>query len=181
MGLLGGLSAVAGLRAAAIILGPLNVLFTGLQVAMMPAAVRSKGISTLHLRRMLRWMSIILGTSAMLFGVVVAILPEDLLVLILGSQAAGASAYVLPFASCLAGTGLAAGSHVGMKVLHARLGLLSARMWSAVIFVGTGAIAYYATQSVFGGLWGLAIGGGAGVLVWERSFENARRAVAAGE
>lgn len=173
MGLLGGLTAVAGIRAGLLVLGPLNIAFTGLQLAAMPAAVRLRNTDLARMRQILRWLSMTLGGVALAAGALFAMLPDDVLRVLVGEQAAGLSRYVLPLAVNLAATGLASGSHVGLRTLQFGGRLVATRSVSSLLYIAGGVVAFLATGSVAGGLWGLAIGGLLGVLIWERAFLGA--------
>lgn len=178
IGLSGGIVTVAGIRAAQILLGPLNVVFTGLQLAATPAAVAMRGSSPLRMRRTLRGLSVVLGVAALAVGLIVALLPYDVLAVIVGDQAQGLSTYVLPIAATLAATGFMTGSHIGLRVLHAGRRLIGARIITSALVLTGGAGAYQITRSAAAGLWGLAVGGLLGVAVWECAFGKELRASA---
>lgn len=173
IGLIGGLTTVAGIRAALLVLGPLNVVFGGLQLAALPAAVRQSQMSLAQMHATLRKMAATLGIVAIGTGAIVAALPESLLRLVVGEQAPGLSRYILPLSVALAGTGLMAGSTIGLRVLQATGLLVRARLITSLLFLLPGFIMVLATRSPLAGLWGLAAGSLLGVLVWERALLRA--------
>ena len=156
---MGGITAVAGIRAAQLVLGPKNILFTGLQLALLPSAVAQRDTDISQLRRPLWMLSAILGGLSLLVGWVVALMPTSVLALVVGDQADGLAQYVLPVAAVLAGSGSILSSHIGLRVLRAGRDLLATRLVGSLVTLAGGAVGYVVWQTPMTGLWGLAVGG----------------------
>lgn len=173
VGLVGGLPAVAGIRTGLLILGPLNVLYTGLQLAAIPHAVKLKEICVSDMARSLNRLSLLLGVSALLTGVAARGVPTGWLEVLLGEQAPLAQVYVLPLSVALASTGFAVGGHVGLRVLQSGGELVKTRSISTVLYLASGGLALAAIGNALGGLWGLAVGGLMGSALWARALRRA--------
>lgn len=174
LGLLGGLSSVAGIRAAQLILGPVNVIFQGLQLAVTPSAARLVDIPS-RLSATLRRLSVALGAGALTVGLVAYALPVNVTTRILGDQAGPMKAVVLPLAIALTATGLMTGSNIGLRILRAGRALIVARSTSAAITLLGGAVGLWGAGSPLGGLWGLGIGSLVAVALWEGAFASVLR------
>ena len=173
LGLIGGITTVAGIRAAQLVLGPLNIMFTGVQLAVVPSLVAMRRSSLPKMRRALRALALALGLSPLLLGIAVVLVPHALLEVLVGDQAKGLATYALPLAVALSATGFMTGSHAGLRVLHVRSGLLLTRLCSSVITIMGGVIGFALGGNALGGLWGLAAGGVLAVALWEVSFAKA--------
>lgn len=168
IGLLGGLAAVAGIRAGLLLLGPLNIAFTGLQLAALPMAVRLKEQDPRRMRQALRVLSLTLASVSVGMGLALSLMPPAWLELIVGDQATGLADYVMPLAFALAGSGLMTATHMELRVRQAGAELVGARVISTVLYLSCGAAALWAFKGdINAGLWGLAIGTLAGAGVWE--------------
>jgi hypothetical protein len=175
IGLTGGIAAVAGIRSAGLVLGPLNILFSGAQLAILPSIVAKRDHSIIEMRHSLRLLAVLLGGASLLAGICLAAAPDAWLTILAGNQAEGLSQYVLPLAVSLAATGLMTGSHMGLRVLHAGLNLLTTRLTGTVLTLAGGAAGYLLGNSALWGIWGLAIGALLSVLLWEHAFAQAWR------
>lgn len=176
VGVVGGLVAVGSIRAGLLVLGPLNVAFTGLQLAATPPAVRLAQTHSLSLRRKLQLLSAVLGALALGAGLVVYLLPLSFTRVLVGQQAEGLHAVILPLALGLAASGLMAGSHIGIRVLQASSDLLRTRLITSLLLVAACGIPLAVTSSVPVGLWGIGVGALSGVFLWDRSFKRALEA-----
>jgi O-antigen/teichoic acid export membrane protein len=162
VGAIAGLGAVGQLRAGQIALGPLNVLFVGSAMATVPEGVRLLQQSTEHLAHASRWISLVLGASAFLWGVVLFVLPTELGEIALGSNWHGAREIVVPLSIGAIAYGLAFGAKTGLRALAAAKRSLRARMIdvsAAVFFVLAGA----AFAGVWGAAWGSAMAACVGI------------------
>jgi hypothetical protein len=175
MGLIGGIAAVAGIRAAGLVLGPLNILFTGLQLAILPSIVAKRDYSIIEMRHSLRLLALLLGSASLLIGICLVVAPSAWIAFLVGNQAEGFSQYVLPLAVGLAATGFMTGSHMGLRVLRAGRNLLVIRLAGTALTLTGGALGYILGNSALWGIWGLAIGGLLAVIAWEGAFEQACR------
>jgi O-antigen/teichoic acid export membrane protein len=177
IGMLGGLTVVAGVRAAQLVLGPLNILFTGLQTALLPESVRSRQTDLSGMRAPLRRLSLLLGTLSLLAGIAFSLLPEAFLQILVGDQSNGLAVYVMPMAAILASTGFMTGAHLGLRALAAGRELVSTRFLGSLTTLGTALLGLVVWDfEPLAGLWGLACGGMIAALLWERAFARAYRA-----
>jgi O-antigen/teichoic acid export membrane protein len=175
IGLVGGIAAVAGIRAAQLLLGPLNILFSGITLALMPRAVELRDASLPVLPKAMRTPSLVLGGASTGLGLILSVAPTELLEVAIGDQAAELSRYVLPLALSLAASGLITGSSIGLRALAAGRSLIIARALSAGLTLAGGWIGFAVAQSALGGLWGLAVGALLGVPAWVNLFTRAVR------
>jgi hypothetical protein len=173
IGLVTGVLAIAKIRASQLLLGPLNVLFTGAQMVILPAATAARDESPERMNSILRVASVVLAAAPLALAGFVAVVPETWLRVVLGQQAVGVEAFLAPLAVSLAATGLMTGSLSGLRVLHAGGSMVVTRFWATVLTLGAGVVGYAATRDVLGGLWGLALGNIVSVLLWERSYRAA--------
>jgi O-antigen/teichoic acid export membrane protein len=176
IGLMGGIATVAGIRAAALVLGPLNILFTGLQLAALPSLVAKRDRSIVDMRYSVRCLALLLGGASLFAGIFLFVTPQTWLAILVGNQAEGFSQYVLPLAVSLAATGFMTGSHLGLRVLGAGRNLLTVRVVATVLTLAGGALGYLLGNSPLWGLWGLAVGGLLAVVPWELAFRQAYHA-----
>jgi hypothetical protein len=172
LGLVGGIVTVAQIRASQILLGPLNLGFSGLQFALLSSVLAHRDSCLPSMRRLLRRLSLALGLSSVLFGALVAVLPQDWLAVIVGDQAHGVATYVLPLAATMAAAGFSTGSALGLRVLRAKRQLTRSRVFTSLLSLAASASGYLVTGSALGGLWGLAIGSLLAIALWERGFKT---------
>lgn len=172
IGAVGGALATAGIRASQLVLGPMNVLFTGFQLALLPAVVAARDRDLLSMRRTLRVASIALFAAPLTLAGAALLVPEAWLRILVGAQAQGVITYTAPLALSLAATGLMTGSLTGLRVLKAGREMVRTRIIASVGTLAAGCIGLTMTGTVLGGLWGLAFGGLISVLPWELAFRR---------
>jgi hypothetical protein len=173
IGLFGGALAVAGIRAASLVLGPLNVLFSGMQLALLPLAVAARERNLQSVARMLRWASIVLCSAAIGWAVAILLLPDEFLRFAVGRQVEGVRTYMPPLAAGFAVTGLATGYITGLRVLREGARMVKTRVVATVISLSGAVLGYATVGTVLGGLWGLACGIAVSCGPWAISFRRA--------
>lgn len=179
LGSVGGVSALSGVRAGQLILGPLNVLFTGLQLAFVPLAVRQFRQDPARMRRTLHGLAACLGVCAAIAGALIFVVPQSALNLLVDEQAEGLKEFILPLAVSLMAMGLAVPGTIGLRVMKAARTLLFVRILTAALVVGSGVVGVVITGTALGGLWGLALGRIASLPVWEISLGRELRTLEA--
>lgn len=174
VGSLAGLAQVGQLRAGQIALGPLNVLFVGAGMATVPEGVRLLRESPRRLLRASRWISLLLGAGACLWGALILALPAGVGELFLGANWEGARSLVLPLSIGSVGYGLSFGPMTGLRSLAAAKRSLRARSLdslSSVVFVLVGA----SLGGAAGAAQGYAIAGCLRIPNWWWHFKKALR------
>jgi hypothetical protein len=180
VGAIAGLAAAGALRAAQVLLGPLNVLFMGTQVVAVPEAVALSRQSHHRLRGFSLGLSTALAGAALAWGVIVVVLPDRLGEAILGVSWPDAQS-VAPFAAlAMAGTGATAGAFVGLRALAAARRSLRVRATVSPAILA-GATLGAAAGGARGAAAGLAVATWFGVTLWWREFRAELRSRAAND
>lgn len=173
IGAIGGLGAIAGIRAALLALGPLNILITGMQLAAFPSSVALRDRSVPAMVHSLERLSALLGGLSFLYGAVLFLAPQTWLSVLLGEQTSSAHQYLLPLSLYLAATALALGGHVGLRVLETGKYLVLTRTVTTAVYLSLGGLALAVTHSAVGGQWGLALGSLLAAAIWTRALRRA--------
>jgi O-antigen/teichoic acid export membrane protein len=162
IGAVAGLSAVAALRAAQLLLGPFNLVFQALSLIALPEAVRLAGRSHRRLLQAAIVFSAILSGAVIAVGVLIVALPDDIGARLLGATWSVAEPTMLPYALFVGGVMAGAGALVGLRALGEgretfRVGVIR----SALSFVGAigGAIVGGAPTAALGMAGGQWLGG----------------------
>ena len=171
-----GLVAVADIRSAQIVLGPLNVLFAGTQLVAVPAASRILTESNESAFRVfLIRLGVSLALAATLWGAIsyflIVILGFDLL----GRNTDGASSVIVPLSIVMIAAGIIIGAMSGLRALEdARRSLLARLLASPLIICG--ALIGAAVNGGLGAAWGLASAMLLTTLVWSKQCIESLRA-----
>jgi O-antigen/teichoic acid export membrane protein len=165
VGAIVGLASVGSLRAADLLLGPLTVLFLGINLVAVPEGVRALDVSPLALRRVSLLFSALVATAALTFGAVIHFLPPRVGTALLGASWDGAHKVIFLLALSRAGTGFAAGATAGLRSLGAAKRSLRARL-ICVPLVIAGGIGGAAIAGVRGAAAGLALSSCIEASVW---------------
>lgn len=175
-----GLAATGSLRAAEILLGPLNVLFMSAPLYAIPEGVRLLKQSPRKLKLASIILASLLGCSALVWGILVQFLPEALGTELLGESWRAGRRVAIPLAVGAVATGVTMGATMGLRSLAAAKESLRARLIvSVVMIVCTGAGALLAGG--FGAASGLAVAMWLGVVIWWRYLFSALREYPANE
>ncbi len=165
LAIVAGLDTVGALRAAQLLVGPLNVAFLAVPLVAVPESQRlwhgARGEPVQHAFVIAG----LLAALAVVWGAVVSLLPDSLGRDLLGATWTDARALLPAVAGVMVGVGVTLGALCALRVLAAARDSLVARMASASLVVaavlGGGAIA-----GASGAAWGWAIASLLGAAVW---------------
>lgn len=144
LGILSGLAAVGAVRIGQTVFGPVNVLYIGLYVTLIPEAARrlSEGPSRLQ-RSMAMASGVLLGMAGLATAMAMWV-PAPIGRALFGDSWSNGRSVLLPLGVALCGGAVTAGATAGLRALgRARLSLF-VRLWTLPLVVGmplTGAIA----------------------------------------
>lgn len=167
-----GIAAVGTLRAADVLLGPLNVLQTGTGLVAVPEGVRLLQRSPTRLRNMVLLMAGVIGGSALVLGLCLRLLPDHLGVTLLKVNWPAAQSVLVPWTVVRLGSGVVAAAGFGLRSLVATRRSLRARLVGDALFV-IGGIAGASLRGAHGAAVGMALAGSAGAVIWMLQFERA--------
>jgi O-antigen/teichoic acid export membrane protein len=165
VGAIAGLAATGTLRAGALLMGPLNVLFMGIRLSAIPEGVRLLKESVGRLRQRSLGLSSALGAGALIWVMVIVFAPDAAGRAILRDNWEPAQRVVLQLGLGMVGSGLVAGASVGLRALAAARRSFRASLAETavnVVFILLGA----AVSGAVGAAWGIAGAGVFGVVVW---------------
>jgi O-antigen/teichoic acid export membrane protein len=174
IGAIAGLQTVGSLRAAELLLGPLNVIHFGVELAAVPHAVRVVRGST---RRLLHGCLIVgygLAGAMLLWGCMLLLLPDRVGSAILGSSWSAVNGLLLPMTLSTACSGMTAGASVGLRALAAARRSLPTRLAASAVRLA-GVLAGAAAAGAVGAAWGLASGSGIATSLWWWQFRRGLR------
>lgn len=170
LGAIAGLVAVGAVRAAQVFFGPINVLFGGMYMALVPEGVRLAG-DPVRLRRLMILGSLGLvafSTGWLLLGLA---LPATWGRALLGDTWNNARALLLPVGLGVIGGGAASGAIAGLRALAAARASLHARLLGLPFMVVLPVAGSFLGAREFA--LGLAIATWASAFVWWRAFDHA--------
>jgi O-antigen/teichoic acid export membrane protein len=172
-----GLATAGSLRGAQILLGPIQVVLMGIGITAVPEGIRLMHRSGLGaLRKPAVAVSLLMSAAALVWGLLVSSLPDQVGVALLGETWASASALLLPMAIVVAISTLSLGAEIGLRVLADARGSLRARTVEAVSQTVGGVIGAWRFGAL-GSVFGLALGGVLGVVAhWSMFLASIRRA-----
>ena len=172
------LAALGSLRAAQLVVGPIQILFLGIGLIAVPEGVRALS----HSRGRLVWlaavMSIGLGLAGLAWGVIALLLPADVGRLILGSAWDPAREVLLPVIVGQLGMLFSTGATMGLRTLAAARRSLRANLVISALIVALG-IGGAAAAGTLGAAWGLAVASLIGTLIWWKAFRDELASTAA--
>ena len=175
VGAVAGLPAVAALRAALVVLGPLNIVFFGVGMIAVPEGARLLSASG---PRKLRTASVLISTSlfslGLLWGGAAALIPPSIGTALLGANWAPAHSVLIPMTIMLATAGASYGPLTGLRALGAAGRSLRASLLHSVLALAA-MIGGAALWGALGGSWGAAVAGSIAVFVWWKQFKGALR------
>jgi hypothetical protein len=163
-----GLAAAGSLRAAELLLGPLNTAIMGIAMMAVPEAAVLLRRSMRRLQQFCLLLSCLGAGGALAWGMVLLLLPDSVGEQILHSAWYEASALLVPVTLAVAGFGFSIGAWAGVRALGAASRSLRAQVIGSVVYL-TGAFGGTAIGGAAGAAWGSAAGTliGAGVWWWE--------------
>ena len=165
VGVVAGLAAIAAIRAAQLLLGPLNVLFMGLELVVVPEAVSVARRSTRSLVWLVRLIGISEAAVAAGLGIVLWLVPDAWGTEVLGANWAGARSVIVPLtiwlvAACLQGVGI-----LGLRAMAAAAASLRTRLVTSSLYL-VGTVGGAVLAGAVGAAWGIALSSSIGVVVW---------------
>jgi hypothetical protein len=168
VGLVAGLAVVGALRAAATLLGPLNVVVQGFYLVAVPEAVRVLRTSAGRFTRLCVVAALALAAAAVAWTAILVLLPESLGQALMGSVWDPAHAILFTWGLAFAAINLGTGASIGLRALAAAPRSLRAAVVTSIIGF-TGAVVGARLAGAEGAGWGFLIGQtiGAGVWWWE--------------
>jgi O-antigen/teichoic acid export membrane protein len=150
IGLIAGLQTVAAIRAAQLMLGPINVIFLGSDLVAVPEAVKTLKTNPHRFVKRILGLSCVLGSAALLWVAIAFLIPDSVGRHLLGPSWSVGHSIIVPIGLAVAGFGVQVGPMAGLRALEAAKRSLGARMRAS--FLG-----------VVGGLTGAALAGAQGV------------------
>jgi hypothetical protein len=163
-----GLAAAGSLRAAELLLGPLNTAIMGIAMMAVPEAAVLLRRSLHRLQPFCLLLSGLGAGGALVWGMALLLLPDSVGEQILHSAWYPASALLVPVTLAVAGFGFSVGAWAGVRALGAASRSLRAQVIGSVVYL-TGAFGGTVLGGAAGAAWGSAAGTliGAGVWWWE--------------
>ena len=144
----------------------------GIGITAVPEGIRLMHRSGLGaLRRPAVAISLLMSAAALVWGLLVSSLPDQVGVALLGETWASASALILPMAIVVAISTLSLGAEIGLRVLADARGSLRARTVEAVSQTVGGVIGAWKFGAL-GSVFGLALGGILGVVAHWTIFSH---------
>jgi O-antigen/teichoic acid export membrane protein len=173
IGAIAGLEALGAIRAAQLVMSPVQVLYLGVSLIAVPEAVRALARSLNLLIRAATLASIGLAVASVTWGCAALLLPGDLGRLVLKDAWTAAHGFLLPSVAVQIGAVMTLGPGVTMRAFaNARLSLRVTILSSIIGF------AIPVSASLGGGLaaaWGLAAGSLVGGAIWWLALPSAIR------
>ncbi|HEY7004464.1 MAG TPA: hypothetical protein VH281_09295 [Gaiellaceae bacterium] len=174
VGIVGGLAALASIRAAQVLLGPLNVLFLGATAFSVPEAVRMLSHSREEFQRALQKLSVVLATAAIVWGLVIFTLPTSVGISLLGENWSGAHEVLIPVTITVAAAGASIGAWTGLRALAAAGASLRARTLTALLTLLMGTSGALVAEAR-GAAIGLACASVLATAVWWHAYASMAR------
>jgi O-antigen/teichoic acid export membrane protein len=177
LGAVAGLSALGAVRAAQVFYGPLNTLFGGLYLVLVPDGARQRHDSR-RLTRLMVAASGLVTAAAMIWTLVGVVAPDRLGTALFGQTWSEAGGLLLPMGIAMTISALNTGAFAGIRSLgYARLSL-RVRLWSmppqlACCLIGA------AAGSALGYTIGFAVGNAVIATMWWVFFAEALRRASA--
>lgn len=172
LGVMSGLAAAGTLRAAGLLLGPLNILYQGVGLVAVPQAAAILKRSDRELQRFAVVLAVVFALVAVAWGVVAYLLPPSIGVFLLGATWASAHDIVLPLALGLAGSGVSTAAYVALRALAAARHSFRANAVASALLLGAGVLGAVLAGAP-GVAWGQAVGNWTGAWVWWREAISA--------
>jgi hypothetical protein len=159
-----GLTAVGSIRAAELLLGPVNVVVMGISNMAIPEVVRLRRSA----RQLRSFCLVVAGGQAcvaLAFGTTMLLLPERFGSQLLGPSWEPAHRLLLPVTLTAANTGISAAAITGLRALGAASTSLRARLIAASAAM-TGGFLGAAVNGAAGAAWGVFVGTTIGAATW---------------
>ena len=166
-----GLAAAGSLRAAELLLGPLNTVIMGIALMAVPEAAGLLRQSVHRLQRFCLLLSGLGAGGALVWGMALLMLPDPVGQQILHSAWDPASELLVPVTLAVAWFGLSVGAWAGLRALGAATRSLRAQVIASVVYL-VGSLGGAALGGTAGAAWGSAVGTLIGTAVWWWELEQ---------
>jgi hypothetical protein len=163
-----GLAAAASLRGAQVLLGPLNVVFSGLALVTIPHGASLARISPQRVVALARRAAVVCAATALTTGAVIGLLPESVGSALLGQIWPLARSVLGPSTVAVALSGVVVGATIGLRSLADARSSLRARLVVAPITVA--GVAAGAAFGATGAAVGLAAANLLAACIWWRAL-----------
>ena len=173
VGAVAGLAALGSLRAAQVLLGPLNVVYLGATAFAVPEAARAGVTSPGRLGRLALQVSGTLTVISLAWGVCLLLLPDDVGRALLGAMWPLARPLLVPVLIGAIASAATVGPWVALRALGAASASLRARSTVAAINA-VGGVSGALLGGAPGAAYGLAAGSLASVAVWWQQHAKAK-------
>ena len=172
LGAIAGLVALGALRATQVYFGPINVVFGGIYLALVPEGARLAA-DPRRLHRLMTLASAALVVAAAAWLVVGLLLPAGAGRTLFGASWDGVETLLVPVGLGVLGGAVAGGGMAGLRALGAARATLRARLVGLPLLIGAPLAG--ATAGATGFALGLAAATWAGAAIWWWQFERALR------
>ena len=175
VGIVSGLAAAGGVRAAQTIFAVPGIVSLSAQAALTPELVRVQAVSLPKLRRMMMLMTVVLTTFSTTFLIAAAVMPEWLgRRLFDGSWGSSKPLLVYVGLAMIAGSGLSVTAIAGLRALADARRTLIARTGAVIVTLPAVVVGAISAQAR-GACIGLAVSGGLQAAMWWAQFYAALR------
>ncbi len=176
IGGIAGLSTVAYVQAAGLLMGPFLVVFMGISIVTVPEAARILRNSPHHLRRYCLLVGGGLAAACALWGIALLIaIPRGLGVLLLGAPLwKYAYPLVIPYTITVMGSCLTDGASAGLHALGAARRSMRSMILASALYLGLG-VAGACVDGAVGTVWGTALATWTGTALWWAQLHTAMR------
>ncbi|MFE0443329.1 MATE family efflux transporter [Streptomyces fungicidicus] len=174
LGAIVGVGAVGVIRGSELLLGPFLAVLMGLTLVTVAEAARMLRQAPHRLGRFCLLLGGGQAVAALLWGVVLLLMPDRVGELVLGDVWPGASELIVPATLSVAGAGLGSGAAAGLRALGAARLSLRCQLFASACYAG-GGIGGAAVGGTIGSAWGVATASACGSAVWWLQLRSALR------
>ena len=171
VGALAGLSTLGELRVGQLLIGPVLVIFIGLQLVAVPMAVRALAVSVDRLRRLCLTIGLAMASVAAGWGILLTLLPDELGRSLLAANWEPADRLVLLLSLGLATSSFSSGALIGLRAFAAATRSLRATVISSSLTTVTTIVG----ASLFGAIgaaWGILLAHSVAMALWWWEFHR---------
>jgi O-antigen/teichoic acid export membrane protein len=165
IGAIAGLAAVGSLRAAQLLLGPVNILTMGFSIAALPDVSRTLQRSREEFRRACLRIAVVLVSATVIWGAVALLLPQSAGSSLLGASWPGANLVLLPVTLAIVARVASAAARIGLAAMAVAQITLRVTLLEAGASIVAGVVGA-ATGGVLGAAWGLALISTIIIVIW---------------